>query len=493
MADDQAQPQITGDAPIASESTVNAFMGLDEGKQRDTLGKMSPELKQALLSGIQTHKAAIAQSQPESGVTNFLRGAELGAASGLGIPESTSPSDVVTGALKNTGQGLARAGGAVAEDVGSLFVDPFLPKEQRLKDSKTYGVLSDMASGLEQAGGESWKGLQQRDPEMFAHGLGSLVTQVLSMKKAGEGGKAASAADATKRLSKTAAALDIGGKDVQSLRDSMPAIVKEAQKGGVKTISDFVDAHQQAKTAADMQYKQMLAPMAGQMAVDPAGQFVGPGQIVRNILSNDKPYLQNTPDGRKVSAALQKAARDFKRPVWTYDMLDDQRIAENQKLDTYFGKDTQGQSAAMANARTQISKAIADGARDTIYDEMERQNPGANVRQLKQTQGALWSLSDALDSKLSDLDARQLKFEGLGPLSRIHGGLSISAGGRPHSYLGGVLEALGSGPQSKSNALIKKGWQPRQYPFSPAVGALPVAHLAAPDEQQGGMTPPPTP
>lgn len=485
---------------VASESTVNAFMGLDEGTQRDTLGKMSPELKQALLSGIQTHKASAQQAQPPEGenvVSKTLRGATMGALSGLGIPETESRADIVKQPLINTAKGIGRMVAAPLEDVGSLLVDPFVAPSQRMQTetgSRTGDIVSDMAKGLESAGGESWKGIQQRDPELFAHGLGSLVTQVLSLGAAGKAkGKVGAAGDAT-RLSKTAAALDIGGKDVQSLRDSMPAIVNAAQQGGIKTIGDFVDAHQAAKTAADMQYKQMLAPIAGQMATDPMGQFSGPGQIVRNILSHDKPYLQNTADGRKVSAALQKAARDFKRPVWTYDMLDDQRIAENQKLDSYFGKDTQGQSAAMANARTQISTAIANGARDTIYDQMERQNPGANVRQLKQTQGALWSLNDALNSKLADLDARQLKFEGLGPMSRVHAGLSISAGGRPHSYIGGVLEALGSGPKSKADTLMKKGWQPRQYPFSPMTAALPVGHLASDQDQRpGGLTPPPTP
>jgi len=484
---------------IASESTVNAFMGLDEGTQRDMLGKMSPELKQALLSGIQTHKAAIQQSQPPGGETvvdKILRGGEMGAFSGLGIPETESRKDIVTQPIVNTAKGLGRIGVGALEDIGRVFTDPFMAPGNRMKTetgTRTGDVISDIAKGLEGAGGESWKGIQQRDPEMFAHGLGSLVTQVLSLRGAGKG-KAAGAIEEGRRLSKTAAALDIGGKDVQSLRDSMPAIVNAAKQGGVKTIGDFVDAHQAAKTAADMQYKQMLAPMAGQMAVDPAGQYAGPGQIVRNILENDKPYLQNTADGRKVSAALQKAARDFKRPVWTYDMLDDQRIAENQKLDSYFGKDTQGQSAAMANARTQISKAIADGARDSIYDEMERQNPGANVRQLKQTQGALWSLNDALNSKLQDLDARQLKFQGRGPLSRAHAGLSVSAGGRPHSYIGGLLDVFSAGPQKEASTLMNKGWQPRQYPFSPVVGMLPIGHLASDDSQQSGsMTHPPTP
>src|SRR4029077_6846196 len=464
MPDDQAQPQVTQDdlsGPIASESTVNAFMGLDEGTQRSALAKMSLDLKQALLGGIKTHKAAIEQSQPEPGgfIPKVVRGAEIGAAAGLGIPESTDPWQVVKGAVTNTGKGLATAARSLVD------VSQDTPGERAAR--VTMGPLGPTAlnigKSLYGAGQESWQGLQQRDPEQFAHGLGSLVTQILSLKKGGEGGAAPAAVDATKRLSKTAAALDIGKNDVGALRDSMPAIVDAAKQGGVKTIGDFVDAHQAAKTAADMQYKQMLAPIAGQLADDPTGQFAGPGQIVRNIQELDKPYLQNTADGRKVSKAIQTAARDFKRPVWTYDMLDDQRIAENQKLTTYFGKDTQGQSAAMANAKTAISKAIADGARDTIYDEMSRQNPGTDVRQLKQTQGALWSLNDALNDKLSDLDAKQLKFEGQGPLSRAHAGLSVLAGGRPHSYVGGLMDVFSSGPQNKANALIKKGWQPRQY------------------------------
>ena len=48
---------------VASDSTVGAFTALDEGKQREVLGKLSPDAKQGLLAGIKSQQSLSQRTQ----------------------------------------------------------------------------------------------------------------------------------------------------------------------------------------------------------------------------------------------------------------------------------------------------------------------------------------------------------------------------------------------------------------------------------------------
>ena len=402
------------------------------------------------------------------------RGFVTGAASGAGIPESTSPGEVVGGALKNVGTGLARAGGAVAEDVGSVFTDPFLPKEKRLtfRNDPVIRIADEMGKNLEDTGKEAWQGLKQRDPEAFAHGLGSMVTQLLTLEAGDEGlkGKAASVSERA-RLAKTVDALNIGKSEIKDVKTAMPEIVKQAQKAGVKTVGDFGKNLKQARTVVDQEFNQGLAKIANKASI--------PSSISQRIRSLITPDMAKTAEGREDIKYIQKRAREYEKP-WTYNELNAKRMTENENLTSYYGKDTRGQAAA--RLETDVSKAIRDEAANTVYQAWDKANPGGRAQILKQRQGALWALDDYVNHPtkgfLADVDAKQLQFEGAGLGDKVHARAAVHKGGVSAYLTSSLLAPFEQGPKAKANAKIRQAFpEGNKTPFA-SKAALPIAVLA---------------
>lgn len=482
----------------ASDSSINAFMGLEEGKQRDVLGKMSPGAKTALLAGIKTRKSGSAasttsttpsiapasnlppppeihdvadQSSVSDNWKNLGRGAALGAAHGLGIPESADWKEVAGGAVANTASGLYEAGKSIAKD----------PIEG------TAHVLHNMASNVEESGGEAWQGLKERDPEKFAHGFASTITQLLSMKEAKKAdfptlGKAGERA----RLAKTATAINAGADEAGQLRTAMPDIVKQAQSGGIETVGEFKDTVQQASRAIDQEFNQHLAPIANKPYI--------PAEIARRIRNLITPDMAQTAEGREQIKEINRRAKEFEKP-WTINQINAKRMTENDNLNSFYKKDSQGQAAAKLD--TDISKAVRDGSADVVYDQMAQNNPQLPSNywaQLKQKQGAMWGLRDHLTEQIKSLDAAQLQHEGKGPAGRMKVHAYASAHSVPHGYISGVGEALSAGPEKTANKTIKGAFNRSLTSKAARLGAmaLPVARLADnPDVRKTPFTPPP--
>lgn len=467
----------------ASDNSVSAFMGLDEGKQRDVLGKMSPEAKSALLTGMRARKTAAA-SAPSTSAPSKLpappstdggglgdtyaklgRGAALGAASGLGIPESTDPKEVVGGAIKNTASGLYEAG-------KSILKDPI---------EGTAGVLHGMASNLEQSGGEAWQGYKNKDPEQFAHGLTSAITQILTLKTPEKADYSPlSKAGERTRLARTAAAT---GADASDLRPAMPEIVKQAQAGGVTTIGEFKDAVSKAKSAVDQKFNTGFTPIANKPYI--------PTEIARRIRNLITPDMAQTAEGREQIKEINRRAREYEKP-WTLKQLNAKRITENENLTSFFNKDTRGQASAKLD--TDISKAVRDGSADIVYDQWDRANPGQGAAQLKKSHGAMWALNDHLTKTMEALDTKQLQHEGKGTLGRVKPHLYGSGAG-VHGYVSGVGDALSAGPEKVANKTIKKAFGRSLTSKAGKLGAasLPIAHLANPPEPARKTPFPPPP
>lgn len=478
----------------ASDSSINAFMGLEEGKQRDVLGKMSPGAKTALLAGIKTRKSGPAASttsttpstlppppatSDEGLATKLGRGAALGAASGAGIPESTSPWEVGFGAVKNAVSGLY-------DTVKNSLTDP---NPMGLKDipgmsPSQPSALHNMASNIESSGGESWQGLKEKDPEKFAHGFASMVTQLAMLRtpqKAGE----ATIGERT-RLAKTATAINAGADEAGQLRTAMPDIVKQAQSGGIETVGEFRDTVQQASKAIDQEFNQHLTPIANKPYI--------PAEISRRIKNLITPDMAQTAEGREQIKEINRRAREFEKP-WTINQINAKRVTENATLNSFYKKDSQGQAAAKLD--TDISKAVRDGSADVVYDQMAQNNPQLPSNywaQLKQKQSAMWGLRDHLTEQIKSLDAAQLQHEGKGPAGRMKVHAYASAQSVPHGYISGVGDALSAGPEKVANKTIKGAFNRSLSSKAARLGAmaLPVAHLADnPDVRKTPFTPPP--
>jgi len=443
-----------------------------------------------------------------STLAKLVRGAELGTFQGLGIPETTNRMDIVKGAVGGAAKGMARLAGAGAEEVGSLFVDPFLPKEKRLnaQNDPMLAIGRDIVGGVTQAGGEALRGIKDQDPEQFAHGFGSMVTQLLMLK----GGMDLEKPAVTERgrLAKTSAALDVGKGQIKDLKTAMPEVVKQAQAAGIDTVGDFGKTVKQARAQIDNEFNQGLAPIAQTRVI--------PQQIanrIRNLVTPDMMKAFNDYEAakragrgalRRVSqdtknihdqvVELNKRAAEFQQP-WTYEQLNARRATENQNLTSFYNKESRAQAASPID--TEISKAIRDGAADTVYTAWDRANPGKNAQALKARQGALWGLDDYVNHPekgvIADLEAKQAQHEGRSFAEKVHARAAVHRGGVGAYLTLPVLEPFRKGPMEEANANMRAGFRGSKYPFGTraAVAAAPIGVLAGRKLPFAG--PPPVP
>jgi hypothetical protein len=425
--------------------------------------------------------------QPEEGMlTKLGRGAALGAASGLGIPESTSPTKVVTGALSNAAEGFGHA-------AKGILMDPI---------EGTYNVVDTMARNLEAAGGESWEGLKQQDPEKFAHGFGSALAQILTLHEAKEGKPGPSLVrrklfpESVERgqLAKVKSAVGAGPEQIADLRKSMPEVVKAAQTAGINTVGDFGKTIRDTKNTIDQTFNQGLLPVAN-------NQYV-PMEISRAIRSLETPDMVKTAEGREQIRQIRRAALEYERP-WTVNQLNAKRMTENENLRSFYNKDTRAQSASPLD--TGISKAIRDKAADIVYQQWDHANPNAPIKaqELKSRQGALWALDDFINhpknGAIAKLDAKQLEHEDTGFLDRVRPGAYASKTGL-HGYVSGIAEGFTRGPEKRANAKMKSAFGDPTIAGRVKTSALPISVLAEQDRQdvkkairRSAIPPPPEP
>ena len=414
-------------------------------------------------------------------MTKLGRGAVLGAAHGAGIPESADWTEVVGGAIKNAATGLY-------ETAKSSLTDP---NPMGLKDipgapPSPPSALHNMASNIEGSGGEAWAGVKEKDPEKFAHGLASMVTQVLMLRTPGKA--KVGEINPRARLAKTAVAINAGAEEAGQLRTAMPEIVKQAQNGGISTVGEFKDAVQQASRTIDQEFNQHLAPIGNRPYI--------PAEIarrIRNLITED---MKRTAEGRAQIKEINRRAKEYEKP-WRIKELNAKRMTENDNLNSFYKKDSQAQAASKLD--TDISKAVRDGAADVVYDQMARNNPHLPAdywSNLKQKQGAMWGLRDHLTAQMKNLDAAQLQHEGKGVAGRMRVHAYASPQSVPHGYVSGVGEALSAGPEKVANRGIKSAFNPTLGAKARRLGAaaLPIAHLANPPEpvRKTPFPPPPS-
>lgn len=506
------------------DDAVKAFTSLDDAGQDALLKKMSPDAQQALLTSLKSRSkkvvpnpdAVVAPEETGTGATytKLGRGLALGAAEGAGIPEASTGKEVLTGALKNAGEGIYNLGKAGLQDIGQVghaaYADVVPGAEPApLGDSHLFGILDNMATNVEKSGSEAWKGLKDADPELFAHGIGSLITQFAMMKESGKG--KAGAIDKAKATSKIAAAVDIGKDGVESLEKSMPDIIDQAQRRGVNTIGDLRAAVETASRGVNDEFDAGLKPIAKKQVL--------PVDIAHKILSTITPDMMKeynvieTAKQRAQQAGMtnvrfkfsdaawnahdavvetQRRARDFQR-TWTLNELNELRKTENAKLTTFYDKSSQGQNAALGKVGTDISKAVRDGASQIVYREWDKANPAsAEAQNIKSRQGALWAMSDLLYEKANDLRAKQLKHEGQGLFGRIKANTIIRPSG-VHGYLGGLTEAFSKGAEETANDQVKSAFQPSLTDRASKLGVsmLPIGLLARDKSKDRNVTTPP--
>ena len=179
------------------------------------------------------------------------------------------------------------------------------------------------------------------------------------------------------------------------------------------------------------------------------------------MMESNAPNLGMTPQGIAERRALRRAAIDYQRP-WSYNALNAQRRFANDRLYSYYNKESQAQSTALSAVDTKIMKIVRDHAANIVYDGVDA-IPGVpfDARLLKQQQGAIWSLADRLDSQIDKLTDAQLMYEGRTLRQKFQPSAYISNEGRMHGYLRGVGDLFpGGGPENAAKIQARKAFAP---------------------------------
>lgn len=516
---------------------------------------LEPDDQVAVLQHYKDNPAAVAAPQDQTGMglgpppkvdeglgTKLARGAELGTAAGLGIPESTSPKEVVGGAVKNAGKGYweAAKSAAGAGDTGQLTSPTSLARMTMGPLGPTVVNVLDSVGG---AGREAWKGLKDKDPEAFAHGFMNMATQVLTLAAMRRGKLGEAKIEPGMRQARLSTAIGAGAEEHLALEKAMPQIVEQAKSAGVHSVQDLGKVIKEGHTAVNDKFDRGFAPIAQQHYLP-----VEISRAVRNLVTPDMmkdyrtvarakemakahaearaaaankppapaprmamdpwasapppepppPAAVRTPTPKpapiQVSDAMRKnynavveierQAREYEHP-WTLRELNARRMSMNEDLASHYKKASMGQNADPITAH--IKEAVRDKAADIVYKKWGEANPGQDAAALKQQHGALWKLDDAINGDkgaTNTLKAKQGEYraEG-GRMGQLRGGANISKTG-VHGYLANVADAMfgGGGPMQRANTKVRKAFNPSLTNRAAKLGVLgfPAAHQLSP-------------
>jgi hypothetical protein len=207
-------------------------------------------------------------------------------------------------------------------------------------------------------------------------------------------------------------------------------------------------------------------------------QRVVPMDIANRIHSLITPDMAYTAEGRAARKEILDAEVEYQKP-WTYYALNSKRMTNNNLLDPLYNKGSQGQAAALSDVQKKIAKAVRDESANMVYSAVDKVNPAIDAQLLKQRQGALWSLSDQLSDRVSEIHDAQLTEEG----KTLRQKVSPSAVVTPksaHGYVRGVSKLIpGGGPERQAAIQTRRAFKDSSSAIARrrAILAAPVANI----------------
>lgn len=195
-------------------------------------------IPKANLSAAQQRGAKLVTTSPkttnEGTGTKVARGALLGTFSGMGIPETEHPiKDMLKGILPSV----------KPEDIAARMADPL--------QGGTQAIIDMFRGGVQKPATDIYKGVQQKDPEMIAHGGAQAVTEtVLALlgRKAPE--VAAGESEVATGLKGAAReVVGIGDKDIAKTLTDSAKKVEEAQAKATEAEQEHSKKVDDAKAA----------------------------------------------------------------------------------------------------------------------------------------------------------------------------------------------------------------------------------------------------
>ena len=302
-------------------------------------------------------------------------------------------------------------------------------------------------------------------------------------------GKGSGAPTEDAQLAKLTSAVGTqGGDTVGNLRTLLPDIKDEVAAAGTKPtkIGQLMRTVDNVKDSFNTTFGNAMNPIRN--------KAVMPSSISNALLAKITPNLLQTGEGMAEADALRNAAVEFQKP-WTVDELNLERMRRGSRLDSYYNKGAGAQNSAIkSNVDLLIDKTVRDEAANIVYDEVDRANPGMDIKALKQRHSAAIQLSDQLHERVEALDNQQYAHQGkeLGEKLRPHA--YVGGSGIPRAHLSGLTEMLpGGGAMDYANTKVAKAFGPTAGATArrAAILSLPLTRLAGAATPM--LEPPPPP
>ena len=292
--------------------------------------------------------------------------------------------------------------------------------------------------------------------------LGNVVTGLL-------GGKSLLGKSAEKTTAKLSFASGKGtAAPIAEALNDVKSVV--SQTGPPKTVGEFLQTVNTAKSKLNAEYANTLGPNANKQVM--------PKAISDRILDLITPNMKQTAQGRAEEKAIRAAAVEFQKP-WTLAQLDAERMAANGRTSAFEKKNLLDQYAATKGKRTvAIDKAIADGVRDTVYPEMDKLagKPAGYYRDLKSRIGSMLQLESALNDRVSTLHDQTMQLKGAPRFSRATVRGNVGESGSPRFWVSNLLSAIHTpNPETAANHAVR-GSFPNQS-SAPLILSLPIKSL----------------
>ena len=427
-------------ATALSGDDIHSFMSMDKGAQDKFIDSLSADEQQQLLDGINqygkstTHTAPAAtdpygfkpgsMSQPLKGFWDAAGQRAIDTGKGIAsmfAPPSTPTEKAVSIAFPPTlpvmrmGEGLAGAEATAGKQVG-----------QQAKRAYQDFKGGDIMGGMGQAARAGVTAASMIDP--FATGT---VTDVNRLEDQGRNREAiGDAAFDTLTLliggnwskgwepnpfnpggpsPQMRAKLLSGATGTDVIKNGMVIndLAETARITGQKviTVGGYEENLYKTGERLETQFNVAKWPVRSKQVI--------PNEITTRLdkIVSDHPNWAQSAQGRKMIQGIKRVKVLYSKP-WTIDQLNAERMDEGAGLRSFYGKDA---GAKMGTERTDIdmaiSKAVRDGAAETVYGEVGRANPGLNVQLLKQKQSAIIELREQLDNKVNELANKQAKGE----------------------------------------------------------------------------------
>ena len=426
--------------------------------------------------------AATRSEQPNSVIGGFVRrGVETakGAVSAFAPPKSTAEAATPVLPAARMAKGVVAG---ESEGVRQMF--------KQTTEGK-YGRAALTAVGLANPLTAGTTVMQNRlvDEGRYREAIGQTAFDVvLALLGAKSGGKGMGVAEET-TINRLTAAAGGGKADIAPVVSELAETAK--QTGPMKVVGDFHNVVDKTLDRLDQRFNQAMPSIAGKKTV--------PTAISDAITRPINTAMEKTAVGKELAKHLRAIAKDYQKE-WSYRELNDERMNANGRLHSFYGEAEGRQAADMrTNAQKIADKAIADNARNLVYDELERANPGGGWRELKQKEGALIRLKERLGERTDKLADAQAVQEGTPWRSR--GGVTgyAHAGGGLGMRLHSLQRLVGfdPGPEATANIATRTAFRPGRFTqaWRAEVLGLPVEKLAgAGDDDRKAparMTPPP--